>query len=65
MRCLFDSGFSISRDKNPVVSLCPLVLTMAVPPDMSGIDPRSPALQANSLLSEPPGKPEHVRIVAN
>ena len=23
-----------------------------------GIEPRSPALQANSLLSEPPGKPE-------
>ena len=26
-------------------------------PDL-GIKPRSPALQANSLLSEPPGKPE-------
>ena len=26
------------------------------PPDL-GIEPRSPALQADSLLSEPPGKP--------
>ena len=48
------------------MSLCPPgVLTMAIPPDMSGIEPGSPALQADSLLSEPPEKPEHVRIVAN
>ena len=26
-----------------------------------GIKPRSPALQADSLLSEPPGKPESTR----
>ena len=26
-----------------------------------GIEPRSHALQANSLLSEPPGKPSHLR----
>ena len=26
-----------------------------------GIQPRSPALQADSLLSEPPGKPQNIR----
>ena len=29
----------------------------------SGIEPRSPALQADSLLSEPPGKPHVVTCV--
>ena len=35
------------------------VLPFPSPRDLpeSGIEPRSPALQANSLLSEPPGKP--------
>ena len=27
-----------------------------------GIEPRSPALQANSLLSEPPGKPKNTEV---
>ena len=27
-----------------------------------GIEPRSPALQAGSLMSEPPGKPRHTRV---
>ena len=27
-----------------------------------GIKPRSPALQADSFMSEPPGKPEHKRM---
>ena len=28
-----------------------------------GIDPRSPALQADSLLSEPPGKPLYIYVM--
>jgi len=28
----------------------------------SGIEPRSPTLQADSLLSEPPGKPKHTGV---
>ena len=30
-----------------------------------GIEPRSPALQADDLLSEPPGKPSLINIKAN
>jgi len=29
-----------------------------------GIEPRSPALQADSLLSEPPGKPVYILYIA-
>ena len=38
---------------------CWSVLPFPSPGDLTnpGIEPRSPALQANSLLSEPPGKP--------
>ena len=28
-----------------------------------GVEPRSPALQADSLLSEPPGKPDYICVV--
>ena len=30
-----------------------------------GIEPRSPILQADSLLSEPPGKPHYNLVLAN
>ena len=33
------------------------ILEWAAIPISKGIEPRSPALQADSLLSEPPGKP--------
>ena len=39
-------------------------LSCASPEDLSnpGIKPRSPALQADSLLSEPPGKPKNTGV---
>ena len=53
-------GFSVNRDSpGENTGICP---PLGDPPN-PGIEPRSPTLQADSLLSEPPGNPLYYIIV--
>ena len=53
-----------SPGKNTGVGCHALLQDLPNPGDLPipGIEPRSPALQADSLLSEPPGKPKNTGV---
>ena len=59
MECTLPGSSGDSPGKNTGVGCHALLLGVLLNP---GIEPRSPALQADSLLSEPPGKPKNTGV---